>query len=456
MSGVLVVGYGPAAHRLVERLRHHGHHGPVTVLGAEPACHRPLLTSVLAGELPPEAAVLPPPPGDTRVLLGVRAVRVDRRARAVHTDDGGVHPYDTLVLATGARPDVPRLPGVPGEGVRTVRSPADVTGLGGGSGGGPGDGPVAVLGGGVLGVETAFALRRAGREVTLVHPGPHPMDRLLDARAGAVLTARLAECGVRLYSGRHAAEYTPGKLTLADGRMAEADTLLLCTGVVPDTRLARQAGLPVRRGVVVDDRLRTGDPRVHAIGDCAEYAGQVPGLLSCAWEQAETLARLLAGQRVRHRPARTVVRLRAPGTDLAVLGPPGAPGDESVTLSDPARGRYASLTLDGGRIAGGVLLGLPRAIAAVSQLHDRDQPVPAGRLALLLGSAAPEPGRVELPDDTVLCFCNNVTRGALAAAWHEGARDLPALAAATRATTGCGTCADDVRRLCETLPTAAR
>jgi len=446
VSGILVIGYGPAAHRLVERLRRHGHHGPVTVLGAEPACHRPLLTSVLAGTLPPEAIVLPPPPGDTRVRVGVTAVRIDRRARAVHADDGTVHPYDTLVLATGARPDVPALPGVPGEGVRTVRSPADVAGLD--------DGPVAVLGGGVLGVETALALRRTGREVALVHPRPHLMNRHLDAGTGALLAERLADHGVRLHLGRRAARYVPGKLALEDGRVVAADTLLLCTGVTPDTRLARDAGLSVRRGVVVDDLLRTSDPRIHAIGDCAEHAGQVPGLVTQAWDQAETLARLLAGARVRHRPARTVVRLRAPGVELAVVGPPGASGEESVTLSDPARGRYAALALDGGRITGGVLLGLPRAIAAVSQLYDRDLPVPSGRLALLLGTASPGPAPVELPDDAVICFCNNVTRAAIAGAWRRGARDLAALAAATRATTGCGTCAPDVRRVCEALSAA--
>ncbi|MEU0756649.1 FAD-dependent oxidoreductase [Streptomyces albogriseolus] len=445
---VLVVGHGPAAHRLVERLRAHGHRGPVTVLGAEPrpAYNRVLLTSVLDGTLTAGDLELPAPPDGVRVRSGVTATAVDRARRLVRTDSGETFRYDRLVLATGARPRIPRLTGVRTadgrltEGVTTLRTADDAERLA--------DGPVVVLGGGVLGTETTLALLRAGRDVTLVHPGPHPMHDRLDDTAGALLASRLRSAGARLRTGRAAVEYRPGKLVLDDGEVLRADALALCTGVEPETALARRAGLAVRTGIVVDRHLRTTDPRVHALGDCAESGGEVPGHVGTAWEQAESLARILAGHDTHHRAGRPALRLRAPGLDLACLGPPDPPATRRITLSDPARGRHAALALDGDRVAGAVLIGLPRAAAALAQLYARDLPVPSDRFALLLGTAAgATPARVELPDAAVLCHCNHVTKADLLRAWHAGARDLTGIAAATRATTGCGGCADDVRRV---------
>ena len=458
MSAVVVVGNGIAAHRLVDRLHHHGHRGTVTVLGAEPvaAYHRVLLPSVLDGTLPARALTLPGPPDGTVVRLGTRAVGVDRQHRLVHTSDGSSHRYDHLVLATGARPRIPAVPGLLtargrlADGVTPLRTLADCRRVTGGR--------VAVVGAGVLGVETALALRRGGARVTLTHPRPYPMNRQLDATAGAVLAHGLRDHGIRLELSRQAVAYAPGTLTLDRGQAIGADTVVVCAGVRPDTRTARAAGLAVRTGVVVDDALTTDDPHIHAIGDCAEEDGTVPGLAATAWHQAERLAALLCGGRTRPRACAPVVRLKAPGLDVAAYGPPGPAEDaeETVSLQDPARGGYARLALRGQRLVGAVLVGYPQAIAALGALCDQGRPVPSDRLAFLLGTTAGRRGPVELPDDAVVCHCSNVTRRTLADSWRGGARDAAALAAATRATTGCGGCTGAVRDLCAALHTAAR
>ncbi|MEU6878667.1 FAD-dependent oxidoreductase [Streptomyces sp. NPDC046712] len=431
MNGrILVVGNGLAAHRLTARLAALGHAGPVTVLGAEPhpAYQRTLLGSVLAGSLPPGALTLPPPPPGVRVRTGLRALAVDRVGRTVRCADGTRVGYDALVLATGARPS------------GDVHTLADCTR--------PVRGRVAVVGGGVLGVETATALRGRGHRVVLAHSGPYPMHHHLDEVAGQLVAARLESWGIELRLGT----YVPA------GDALGADTVLRCTGTAPETALARQAGLTVRRGIVVDGRLRTSDPSIRAIGACTDTSPDLTGALA----QAETLATLLTGGDASYAPAPPVVRPRVPGLDVVSLGPRGwagrrAESDEVVTFSDPARGRYARIEITEQKVTRAVLVGMPEGIAAVSQLYDRGRPVPADRLALLLGlragaglgGAGGDP--TALADEAVLCHCNNVSKGAVVRAWQDGARDVGAVAAATRATTGCGGCADAVRAVCAAL-----
>ncbi|MFE5486889.1 FAD-dependent oxidoreductase [Streptomyces sp. NPDC056527] len=436
MNGrILVVGNGLAAHRLTARLAALGHGGPVTVLGDEPhpAYQRTLLGPVLAGSLPPGALTLPPPPSGVRVRTGLRALAIDRERRTVRCADGTRLGYDTLVLATGARP------------AGDVHTLADCTR--------PVRGKVAVVGGGVLGVETATALRRRGHRVVLAHCGPYPMHHHLDEFSGQLVAARLEAWGIELRLGA----YVPADDTLG------ADTVLRCTGTAPETTLAERAGLTVRRGVVVDDRLRTSDPAIRAIGACTQTPDPASAAdLAGALAQAETLAALLTGGDASYAPAPPFVRPRVPGLDVLCLGPRGwaagrAGSDEVVTFSDPARGRYARIEITEQKVVRAVLVGLPEGIAAVGQLYDRGRPVPADRLALLLGPQAgagpggPGADPAALADEAVLCHCNNVSKGAVVRAWQDGARDVGAVAAATRATTGCGGCADAVRAVCAAL-----
>ncbi|GAA1910936.1 FAD-dependent oxidoreductase [Streptomyces sodiiphilus] len=463
MTGrVLIVGAGPVAHRLAGRLAALGHGDGTVLLGAEPhpPYHRSLLTRLLRPGTEPRLLAMPPLPPGTEIRARVRVRSLDRHRRRVLTDAGEAVGYDTLVLATGARP---RLPGpqelsglrteggrlLPGAGpLRTLRDAAETSGR-----------RVVVLGAGPLGVEAAAALRRAGRETVLVHRGPHPLSGHLDAAAGELLARALTAQGIGLETGRTAVSAVPGKLTLDDGRVLAWDRLLLCTGAQPRTELAAEAGIRVRRGIVVDALLRTGDPRIHAIGDCAEPEGGHTGSLEEGWSQADALARTLAGRPTAFHPPAPLLRLRH-GADVAVLHPaPGAgTGVRRVTFRDRTRGRYARLDLDAaGRLVSAVTVGLPEAPAALSQLHDTRMPVPADPLPLLLGAPARSTTEeVRLPQAALICRCNNVPRRQLDQAWQQGARTVEALAAATRATTGCGTCTDQVRRICSQLDAASK
>ncbi|WP_017620641.1 NAD(P)/FAD-dependent oxidoreductase, partial [Nocardiopsis gilva] len=296
MSDILIIGDGPAAHRLVERLRHHGHQDAVTVLGREPGpTHSGAPPLPFSGHSSPYQHGFPE---GTRVRRGVTATRIDRARRLVHTDDGTAHGYDTLVLATGARPRVPDIPGVlTAEGrlhasVFTPRSLAARECRPAGS--------VAVLGAGAGGVEAALALRRAGREVALVDAASHPMKDRLDDAAGRLLAGILHDEGVETHLGHVAVAFEPGKLVLDGGRVLAADVLLLCTDAAPETGLAHGAGLSVDCGVLIDDEMRTDDPRIRAIGGCARHqegGGETAYSLPQAWDQADTLALLLTGGR---------------------------------------------------------------------------------------------------------------------------------------------------------------
>jgi assimilatory nitrate reductase electron transfer subunit len=323
-------------------------------------------------------------------------------------------------------------------------------------------GQVAVLGGGVLGLEAARALAARGTAVTVVHRGGHLMDRQLDAAAGRVLAAAVRRTGVGVSLGTGAARWESGRgLWLTDGRLVKADGLLLCTGTVPCAELARDAGLRLTGSgaVAVDDTLATSVSGIYAIGDCAGHPGAADGLVQPGWEQAAVLASRLTGisAKARYRGSGAVTRLKAAGIELtavgAALNEPGLDGDlEVLRFEDPARERYAKLVLSADRVVGAILIGLPDAAAGVVQLYDRDAAAPADRLALLLGRALPpESGGgsrpAALPDYAVVCRCNMVTKGQLRDAWYGGACGRAALSSATRAATGCGTCGDDLETI---------
>ncbi|GCD37789.1 nitrite reductase [Streptomyces chrestomyceticus JCM 4735] len=440
---VVVIGGGMAAARLAQRLRPADAGGgpALTVLGAEPHApyNRVLLAEVLAGRYAPEVIALPAPHDGVRWLSGVRAVRIDRATRTVLCDDGRAVPYDRLVLATGSNPVLPPLRGLfPSghgdlpDGVHPFRTLDDCTALAAAAAR-PGVRAV-VIGGGLLGVSAARALAERGVSVLLAQQGEHLMERQLDAGAAALLRAHIEALGVEVHTecrvrGLRVEDGSVRGVELADGYVPDADVVVLACGVRPRTGLARAAGLPVDRGIVVDDELRTADPRIHAIGDCAQHDGVVYGLAGAALEQADLLARVLSEEAARYRGTRALTRLTltgpspgpdsgahpSPGSgahpgpgsgahlepdsgahdtplDLAAFGTPSPrPGDDVIHLSDATRSAYRKVIVRGDRLVGGILLGDLGAVGTLARTWEADDPLPDAPLLHLLTTDRPIP-----------------------------------------------------------------
>lgn len=460
---VVVVGNGMAGFRFSSELvqRDESRRFAVSVVSAEPggAYNRVLLSNLLAKRSAAADLVLSDEAWYTDhgvALHGVAAVSIDRIARQVDLADGRSLAYDVLVLATGSTPLIPALHG---PGVVPFRTLADCRRI---------DELAAsaraavVLGGGVLGVEAAVGLADRGLAVTLVQRGSRLMDRQLDGPAAALLARILESRGVVVRSGTGLREVigkdrTAGAV-LDDGSHVAADLVVLSCGVRPDVALAREAGLAVRSGVIVDDHLRSvSDPAVIAIGECAEHRGATYGLVAPVWEQARIAAQALVAPEASatYEGSTIITRLKAAGIELASMGEPAVEIDDDdgdvICFRDNRRRVYQKLVVHDGRLTGAILLGDTRAAGTISQLYDRRAELPADRSSLLISrrnsplSVAQSP--TLLPGSTTICQCNGVTKSTICGAWEKGARRLQDVAARTRATTGCGTCKDTVQGL---------
>ncbi|MEV7070479.1 FAD-dependent oxidoreductase [Streptomyces sp. NPDC093990] len=386
---VVVIGAGLAGVRLARRLGELG--TPVTLIGEEE--HRPynrvLLAEVLAGRYTPDVIALPAPAALTRA----RVTGIDREARTVECADGARIAYDTLVLATGSNPVLPPLRGlftpdhVLPEGVHAFRTMDDCLGLS--KAVRPGVKAV-VIGGGLLGVSAARALAQRGAQVILAQQSERLMERQLDPSASKLVRRHLVDLGVEVHTDLRVRDVrcvggAVRSVEMADGYALDAEIVVLACGVHPRVGLAQTAGLDVRKGIVVDDELRTSDPHIHAIGDCAQHDGTVYGLATPALEQADALAELLAagfGDRgTRYTGTRSLTRLTLPGQtafDLAAFGETEAlPGDDVVQLTDATRGTYRKVVVRDDRLVGGVLVGELGTVGALARAWEGAEPLPS-------------------------------------------------------------------------------
>ncbi|MFE1833393.1 NAD(P)/FAD-dependent oxidoreductase [Streptomyces sviceus] len=382
---VVVIGAGLAGVRLARRLGELG--TPVTLIGEEE--HRPynrvLLAEVLAGRYTPEVIALPAPAALTRA----RVTGIDRGARTVECANGSKIAYDRLVLATGSNPVLPPLRGLftPDHelpvGVHAFRTMDDCLGLS--EAVRPGVKAV-VIGGGLLGVSAARALAQRGAQVILAQQSERLMERQLDPSASKLVRRHLGDLGVEVHTDLRVRDVrcvggAVRSVEMADGYALDAEIVVLACGVHPRVGLAQTAGLEVRKGIVVDDELRTSDPHIHAIGDCAQHDGNVYGLATPALEQADVLAELLAGRtNARYTGTRSLTRLTLAGQtafDLAAFGETEAlPGDDVVQLTDATRGTYRKVVVRDDRLVGGVLVGELGTVGALARAWEGAEPLP--------------------------------------------------------------------------------
>ena len=459
----VVIGNGPVGHRFCEKLVEFdgGRNYGIVAFCEEPrpAYDRVHLTSYFDHRDPAKLALARIDwyrENGIRLHVGDRARRIDRARRKVVSEAGLDIPYDCVVLATGSRPFVPPIEGIDKRGVFVYRTIEDLDAIIDYS---KQARSCAVIGGGLLGLEAAKAAYDLGLETHVVEFAPRLMPRQIDEAGSNLLVRQIEALGVRV----HLQKATQGVLgngrvtgmEFSDGGGLGVDMIIVSAGIRPRDELARDCGLEVgpRGGVTVDDELRTTDPDIYAIGEAALHRGTSYGLIAPGWKMADIAAGRLAGRDGRFEGANLSTKLKLMGVDVASFGDYEAPAGSAVPLvvDDPFAGVYKKLlfSTDGKRLVGGVLVGDASGYSELSALAESDEDLPfePARLAGLGGEGALDTS-VGIGDDAPVCFCNNVTKGAICSAIRE--HDLATIGAVkehTTAGTGCGGCAPMVAGL---------
>jgi nitrite reductase (NADH) large subunit len=453
-AGIAIVGGGIAAQALCEEVRTRDPEVPLTMICGEPCLpyDRVRLSEILVSGEEPEALALRPAEwyedNAVRMLAGRRVEGIDAGFRRLALDGGETLEYDRVVLATGSRPLMPPLPGIELPGVIPFRDPAHCEAIRVAAAAGA---RIAVIGGGLLGLEAAYGVASQGARVSVVHLMDRLMERQLDDGAAELLRPAMEELGVEVLLGRQTErilgrEWAEG-LRFAGGEEIPADLVVVSIGIRAEAALAAGAGIEVGRGIVVDDAMRTSAPGVWAVGECAEHRGTVYGLVAPIREQAAVAAGSLLGEEVAYEGSLQWAKLKVMGVDVVSIGVPE--GAREAAVADAEAPSYRKLVLAGGRAVGAILLGDTRgsedllaAIVAGEEVAD-----PLERLA-----ASAETSAADLPDSAQICNCNGVCKGAIVdAVVEDGCATAREVMATTRAGTGCGSCKSTVIELVSAL-----
>ena len=382
--------------------------------------------------------------------LGEQVLEIDRERKEVVTGNGR-QPYDKLILATGSYPFVPPIPGAEGNSRLVYRTLEDLDGIRAAA---TGARRGVVVGGGLLGLEAANALKSLGLEAHVVEFAPRLMPVQLDDAGGAALKARIEALGVGVHLSRATQEIIVGeqyayRMVFQDGEFLETDLIVFSAGIRPQDALARDCGLELaaRGGVVVDSDCRTSDPAIFAIGECASWNGSVFGLVAPGYSMARCVAAQLAD--AAHTPflgADMSTKLKLLGVDVGSIGDAhgATPGSRSYRFIDEASASYRRLVVsaDGKRVLGAVLVGDNSYYDTLLQYAQNGIKLPADPSGLILPQTegAPTLGPDALPASATICSCHNVSKGAVCCQVDAGVTDLGELKAATKAATGCGGC----------------
>ena len=459
-QNLVVIGNGMVGQKLLDQLAESGATAryAITVLCEEPrpAYDRVQLTAYFSGSSAADLALVEQTFFDTHGIalqLNCRSVAIDRDKRQVHSAAGACFDYDKLVLATGSYPFVPPIPGHDRDGCYVYRTIEDLDAIRQGA---SGRSSGVVVGGGLLGLEAAKALKDLGLKTHVVEFAPRLMAVQVDEGGGRILRGKIEALGVMVHTEKNTQEIVDGsgmrhRMRFVDGSELESDLIVFSAGIRPRDELARQAGLEVgpRGGVVINDWCQTSDPNIYAIGEVALWDGRIFGLVAPGYQMARVAASHLQGSEVvAFTGADMSTKLKLMGVDVASIGDAHArtPGARSYTYIDEAKEIYKRIIVsgDGKKLLGSVLVGNSDEYGTLLQQVLNDIPLPENPDQLILpsydGSAVKGLGVDALPDSAQICSCNNVSKGALCGAIAGGGVTLAELKATTRAATSCGGC----------------
>ncbi|WP_415753972.1 nitrite reductase large subunit NirB [Pseudomonas leptonychotis] len=463
---LIVIGNGMVGHHCVEQLIERGALAryQVHVFSEEPlrAYDRVHLSEYFGGRDAESLALstveLYQTPGVT-LHLGVPVLEIDRERREVITATG-CFPYDQLVLATGSYPFVPPIEGAEGDSRLVYRTLADLDGIRAAA---KGKRRGVVVGGGLLGLEAANALKSLGLEAHVVEFAPRLMPVQLDDHGGLALKAQIEALGVSVHLSRGTQSITPGseyryRMNFAGEEFLETDLIVFSAGIRPQDAIAKQCSLELgpRGGVAIDSQCRTSDPAIYAIGECAAWNGGIFGLVAPGYQMARSVATQLCGEDSEpFMGADMSTKLKLLGVDVGSIGDAhgATAGSRSYRFIDEANASYRRLVVsaDGKHAIGAVLVGDNSYYDTLLQYVQNGITLPADPSCLILpqGEGAPALGADALPDTATICSCHNVSKGAICAAIDGGCGDLAGLKACTKAATGCGGCSALLKQVFE-------
>ncbi|MEG1040773.1 MAG: nitrite reductase large subunit NirB [Pseudomonas sp.] len=463
---LIIVGNGMVGHHCVEQLIERGalSRYELRVFGEEPqrAYDRVHLSEYFSGSdaetLALSSAELYAEHGVT-LHLSEAVLEIDRQRREVLTSQGRYR-YDQLILATGSYPFVPPIDGCEGASRLVYRTLDDLDAIRAAAANARRG---VVVGGGLLGLEAANALKSLGLQAHVVEFAPRLMPVQLDAEGGAALRAQIEALGVGVHVSRATQAVVAGdeyryRMNFEGGEFIETDLIVFSAGIRPQDALGRSSGLEVaaRGGVVIDSDCRSSDPHIYAIGECASWNGSVFGLVAPGYSMARNVAAALAGEGgAGFAGADMSTKLKLLGVDVGSIGDAhgATPGARSYRFIDEANAAYRRLVVDasGKRVLGAVLVGDNSYYDTLLQYVQNGIALPADPAALILPQTAGAPalGADALPDTATICSCHNVSKGAICSAIDNGCGELAALKQQTKACTGCGGCAALLKQVFE-------